>query len=171
MKALSNKIRFSTIKSYLDNKFLINLNYKAFSKININNDKSEKLKNDPHEFEIYKKIQPSLGKNPPPEPIPDFYNKILETREEGQYHPTDSPNSIAFAIRNNFPILRESVSAMYRINVNGINYHVFNGARIVSFYIIISKSQWEGFLLIQLFIYKEKIHLITKLINIIQMIE
>lgn len=131
MKALSNKIGFLMRKSYLEvNKPLINISIKGFTKIN--NEKTEKLKNDPHDFEIYKKIQPSVGKNPPPEPIPDFYNKVLETREDGQYHPTDAPNSIAFAIRNNFPILRESVSAMYRISVNGINYHVFNGARVVS---------------------------------------
>ncbi len=131
MKALNNRINFVKIKAYFNfTKPLVYFNNRAFSKIT--NDKSDKLKNDPHDFEIYKKIQPSLGINPPTEPIPDFYNSVLETRGEDIHHPTDAPNSIAFAIRNNFPILRESVSAMYRINVNGINYHVFNGARVVS---------------------------------------
>ena len=36
------------------------------------------------------------------------------------------------AIDNNFTIQRESVSAFYRMHVNGKNYHVFNGARVVS---------------------------------------
>ena len=120
------------IKSFIRT-FYKNSTLSSFSRQSVrffSKEKTEtKLKHDPHEQEIYKKVLPSLGKPPAPEPIPPFVANIMEPRK-GDYHITDAPNSLAFALRRNFPILRESVSAMYRVHINGITYHVFNGARV-----------------------------------------
>jgi hypothetical protein len=99
----------------------------------------KKEKNDPHQFQIYKNIKPSLGARPAPEPFPDYFRAVLPPRPDQQYHKTGHPDSFRFALKNNYPIIRESVSAFYRVNVNGMNYHVFNGARVVSLCICIFK--------------------------------
>jgi len=98
---------------------------------NTTNRQYKKSKFDPHKHEIYKKVEPSLGKEPESQPYPPFVDNIMEPRQ-GEYNVADVPNSISFALRYNFPILRESVSAWYRIFLEkeGIKYHVFNGARV-----------------------------------------
>lgn len=90
------------------------------------------FKSDPHNFNIYKKIKPNLGKAPPVEPVPDFVKTVMPPNKDLQYHPIDAPESLRFALNNNFPIIRESLSAFYRVHKDGITYHVFNGARVVS---------------------------------------
>lgn len=106
-------------------------NFQSFLFSETVNKNKTKSKFDPHKSEIYKKVEPTLGKEPEAQPFPPFVNNVLEPRK-GEYNVADVPNSIAFALRNNFPILRESVSAWYRVynEKEGITYHVFNGARV-----------------------------------------
>ena len=92
---------------------------------------SKKEKNDPHSHQIYKKTYPSLGKDPELEPMPNFLKGTLEPRETQHYHKSDAPNSFKLALKENYPIIRKPVASFYRMSVNGINYHVFNGARYV----------------------------------------
>ena len=114
---------------------LKNLKYKSLKNLFLNQRIScfcnKTLKGDPHSFPIYKKVKPSLGKNPPLEPMPSIYHNI-QPAPEGYSLPINTMNPYRFALENNYPIIRESVSSSYRIHINGITYHVFNGARYVS---------------------------------------
>jgi hypothetical protein len=90
------------------------------------------MKTDPHNFDIYGKIKPNFGKPAEPQPFPDYIHKLPPVDPDEKYHFYDIPDSIKFAIKNNYPIEREPVSAYYSSHVNGKTYHVFNAARIVS---------------------------------------
>lgn len=123
--------------NYKINKFCFSSKFDDFTKFEdnmIRNDirPDKKEKTDPHKYQIYKKIYPSLGKDPPLEPMPDFIKGTLEPRTTQHYHKSDAPNSLKLALKHNYPIIREPVASFYRMSVNGMNYHVFNGARYVS---------------------------------------
>lgn len=103
-------------------------NFKYFS--NSNNNK--KSPTDPHNFNIYEKIKPSFGKSPENQKIPKFMEYMPDTRPGQNYHPFDESDNNQIAIRNNYPIERESVSSHYSMFTDGKYYHVFNAARYVS---------------------------------------
>lgn len=106
-------------------------------KVQVNFFSDKQFKSDPHTFSIYKKIKPNVGKPPPQEPLPDFVKTVMPPNKDLKYHPIDAPESLRYALNNNYPIIRESLSAFYRIHKDGINYHVFNGARVVSVFILL----------------------------------
>jgi hypothetical protein len=90
------------------------------------------MKTDPHNFNIYGNLKPNFGKPPDPQPYPDYLKHIPAVEPDQQHHFYDVPDSIKFAVKNNYPIIREPVSCYFSSHVNGKTYHVFNAARIVS---------------------------------------
>lgn len=123
-----------------------NMNFSTSKELNNQTTKDSKqvlnekksMKTDPHNFDIYGNIKPNFGKPPQPQNFPDYINKLPPVDPDQKYHYYDVPDSIKFAIKHNFPIIREPVSAYYTSHINGKTYHVFNAARVVSskFYII-----------------------------------
>lgn len=140
-KSFTSTLNFQSISSKLFCSKIENTDSQNKKQDSLDYDKIElhkiqKEKNDPHTFQIYRSIKPTVGKAPEEDPIPPFANSVKPPLLGQRYNKVDEINSYKFALENNYEIKRDSVLSFYRIHMKDKTYHVFNGARYVSKYII-----------------------------------
>lgn len=136
----------NSLKNSMSYNFL-NLQYSSFSTTEktptdkpkgndfLDNVAKKTMKTDPHKAGIYSDTKVNFGIPAASQKFPDYLTKLAPVPSDQNYHYYDIPDSIKYAIKNNFPIIREPVSAYYSQHINGKTYHVFNAARVVRFII------------------------------------
>lgn len=139
LKKSFSSIKIKNLFSHSYRSFGISSKFDPFQKEEEN---KKTFNNDPHKFNIYKKIRPDYGKQVEPQDIPEFIQKVRDPKiMDLEYWPVDLEPNFKKAVEENFPIITESVSSSYSLKVGDKKYHVFNAARYVSFFLYLKVNR------------------------------